>query len=188
MNKTKRLIFESAISVFSESGYNGSTMDEIASRAGVAKGTLYYHFSSKEDIFKFIIAEGMNIINEETEAATSQEENPIEKLKVLCRVELSLVYKNKDFFKVMLSQIWGEQVRQLELREVLHNYILYLKDYIEAAMDDGYVKNVEPTFVAYTLFGTICSASVYEMISKDKQDVDVVIDNLMKFILSGIGV
>ena len=52
MNKTKRLIFYSAIKIFSDLGYRGATMDEIASNAGLAKGTLYYHFTSKEEISK----------------------------------------------------------------------------------------------------------------------------------------
>ena len=55
MNKTKNLIFESAIKTFSESGYRGATMDDIASNAGLAKGTLYYNFASKEEIFNFIV-------------------------------------------------------------------------------------------------------------------------------------
>ncbi|MPM64998.1 hypothetical protein SDC9_111890 [bioreactor metagenome] len=44
MNKTKMTIFEAAIKTFSNSGYNGTTMDQVAEAAGVAKGTLYYHF------------------------------------------------------------------------------------------------------------------------------------------------
>ncbi len=188
MNKTKRLIFESAILVFSECGYNGSAMDEIASRAGVAKGTLYYHFKNKEDIFKFIITEGLNVMTEEIEEAINAEENPIEKLKALCRIELNLVYKYRDFFKVLMSQLWGEQVRQYELRDQIHNYIQYIEQYIKDAMDGGYLKSGETSFIAYTLFGTLCSASVYEMIHKDKADVEIVIDSLMKYILNGIGI
>ena len=55
MNRTKKAIFEAAINVFATSGYNGSTVDEIASKANVAKGTLYYNFKSKEEIFNFVI-------------------------------------------------------------------------------------------------------------------------------------
>ena len=62
MNKTKSLIFESAIKTFSESGYRGATMDDIASNAGLAKGTLYYNFASKEEIFNFIVEEGLQIL------------------------------------------------------------------------------------------------------------------------------
>ena len=55
MSNTKDAIFFAAIKVFSTNGYAGATVDEIAAVAGVAKGTLYYNFKNKEDIFKFVI-------------------------------------------------------------------------------------------------------------------------------------
>lgn len=186
MNKTKKQIFESAIKVFSERGYNGSTMDEVATRAGVAKGTLYYHFASKEEIFKFAITEGMNLINEETKAATRLIENPIEKLKTLCKVELKYFNNNKDFFKVLMSQLWGDHLRQHELRDIIHTYIKHLEKYIEAAFEGVPVIRSSFSFMAYTIFGTLCSASVYELLNKEDLDVDEIIENLMQYILKGV--
>ncbi|MDZ7543799.1 TetR family transcriptional regulator, partial [Clostridium perfringens] len=107
MNKTKRAIFESAIKVFSSYGYTGATMDEVVARAGVAKGSLYYHFKSKEELFMFIIKEGINLINEEIEEATNNIDNPYEIIKVSAKVQLKYVYENKDLFKVIVSQLWG---------------------------------------------------------------------------------
>ena len=52
MSKTKQGILNSAIKVFSTKGYDGATMDDVAIVGGVAKGTLYYHFKSKEELFK----------------------------------------------------------------------------------------------------------------------------------------
>lgn len=78
MNKTKRAIFESAIKVFSNSGYTGATMDEVVARAGVAKGSLYYHFKSKEKLLIFIIKEG---INEDIDKATKCMDNHYEIIK-----------------------------------------------------------------------------------------------------------
>ena len=49
MNKTKRKIFEASMKLFAEKGYDGTSIEEITSAVGVAKGTLYYHFSSKEE-------------------------------------------------------------------------------------------------------------------------------------------
>ena len=40
--------------------------------------------------------------------------------------------------------------------------------------------------MAYTFFGTLCSAAVYELINKDNTDVENVIENLMQYILTGI--
>ena len=188
MNKTKRLIFESAIKIFSSSGYNGATMDDIALSAGVAKGTLYYHFNSKEEIFKFIITEGMIVINEEIQEATKNETNPICKLRALCKVELNMVYKNKDFFKVVMSQLWGQDSRQLELRNVIQEYIKCLEGYIKEAMNGGVIKKSNSSFMAYTLFGVLCSASIYELMNEAAKDIDEVCENLMQYILNGIAV
>ncbi|MEE1815501.1 ScbR family autoregulator-binding transcription factor [Streptomyces sp. NPDC004288] len=48
--KTRRAILESAATVFAERGYERTTIGEILVRAGVTKGALYFHFTSKEDL------------------------------------------------------------------------------------------------------------------------------------------
>ena len=74
MNKTKKAIFNAAIKVFSIEGYDSATVEEIASEAGVAKGTLYYNFQGKEEIFKFVIDEGMKLIKNEVLDAIKDKE------------------------------------------------------------------------------------------------------------------
>jgi AcrR family transcriptional regulator len=186
VNKTKRAIFDSAIKVFSNNGYEGATMDEIASNAGVAKGTLYYYFKSKEEIFKYIITEGMNVIREQLEEEAQKFQDSLSKIKVLCRVQLNLVYQNRDFFKVIMSQIWGQEIRQMELRKSIEEYISYIEQYLKAAVDEGSVKKGETSFMAYTFFGTVCSAAVYELINKNIGNIDEIIDNMTSYILTGI--
>lgn len=188
MSKTKTAIFEAAIKVFSNSGYNGATMEEIALNAGVAKGTLYYHFKSKEEIFKYIIKEGMNIIKEQIDAVTRIKESPVEKLRDVFRVQLSMVYKNRDFFKVIMSQLWGQELRQLELREAIRKYISHIENYLKEAVKGECIRNGETYFMAYTVFGTLCSAAVYELINGEKNNIDDVIEKLMFYILNGISV
>lgn len=48
-------IMEAALELFSEKGYSATRLDEVAARAGVAKGTLYLYFDSKKDIFKKVV-------------------------------------------------------------------------------------------------------------------------------------
>lgn len=186
MNKTKRSIFEAAMRVFSIKGYDVATMDDMAQEAGVAKGTLYYHFKSKEEIFKYIITEGMVIVKEQLKEAADRENNSLSKLKVICKLQLELVYEKKDFFKMVMSQLWGQELRQLELRETIGNYIGNIENYIKEAIEDGLIKNGDPCFMAYTFFGTLCSAAVYELISKDKSNLDEISNSLMQYILHGI--
>lgn len=186
MNKTKNSIFESAIKVFSSNGYNGATMDDIALMAGVAKGTLYYHFKSKEEIFKYIVKEGMNKIRENVQESVDKEEDVISKLKALCKVQLDLVYKNRDFFKVIMSQLWGTELRQLELRDMVQKYIMLIETYLREAMDKGSIKKGNTSLMAYTFFGALCSTIVYEIINEDTVNIDEIIDNLTNYLLKGM--
>jgi len=62
MNKTKRKIFETSMKLFAEKGYDATSIEEITATVGVAKGTLYYHFASKEEIFNFLIEEGIKLL------------------------------------------------------------------------------------------------------------------------------
>lgn len=185
MNNTKRAIFDAAIREFSGNGYNGATMDNIAENAGVAKGTLYYHFKSKEEIFKYIITEGMELITEEVKEAADKERKDLDKLRAICKVQLSMVYKNKDFFKVVMSQLWGQEIRHLELRKVIKAYINTIEGYLISAVGQGAIKEGDTALMAYAFFGNLCSAAVYELINSDV-NVDEVTENLMDFILKGI--
>jgi len=186
MNETKKKIFVSAIKIFSRSGYEGAIMDDIAINAGVAKGTLYYYFKSKEEIFKYTINEGMNVILKQIEVATENEEDCLIKIRMLCRVQLSLVSENRDFFKVIMSQLWGREIRHIQIREVVQIYIDVIEKHLKEAIEQGVIKKSETSFMAYTFFGTLCSAAVYEIVNKDNLDVENVIDNLMQYIVIGI--
>ena len=186
MNKTKSAIFDAAINVFSKSGYEGATMDDIAATAGVAKGTLYYYFKSKEEIFQYVITEGINVLNEKITEAVSKVNSSIDKIKALCKIELKLVYEHRDLFKVILSQLWGQELRQIELRDIVKRYIMNIEGYLKNAMEDGSIKYGETSFMSYTFFGTLLAAAVYELINEDKSNPEEIEKNLTGFILKGI--
>lgn len=53
----RRAILDAALGVFAEKGYAGARMDDVAQRAGLAKGTLYLHFKDKEALFEGLVHE-----------------------------------------------------------------------------------------------------------------------------------
>ena len=59
----KDQILESALRVFKINGLEGTTMDEIAKEADFGKATLYYYFSSKEEIFVELLDRGWETIS-----------------------------------------------------------------------------------------------------------------------------
>lgn len=187
MNKTKNLIFTSAIKVFSINGYDRATMDGIASEAGVAKGTLYYYFKSKEEIFKYIISEGMKVIQEEIDEAVSKTDGEIERLRTVFKTQLSLVNRNRDFFKVVASQLWGKEIRQFELRDIVNNYINYIESFISTSINAKMIKKGNSMLITYLFVGILSSCSIYE-VSQNEENIDDIVDNVMNYILNGIGI
>ena len=188
MNKTKNLIFESAIKIFSESGYRGATMDDIAANAGLAKGTLYYHFASKEEIFNFIVEEGLQILQNQVIEVQDMNIGPIEKLIKICRIQLTFLYGYTNFFKVVMSQLWGNENRQDELRQKIRKYISEIEINIENAMENGQIKKGDTELIAFQFFGSLCSSAIYESIHIEKINLENIIDGTIKFTLKGLGI
>lgn len=188
MNRTKQLIFDSAIRIFSDCGYRGATMDDIASNAGLAKGTLYYHFPSKEEIFNFIVEEGIRILQNQVLDIQKIDINPIEKLIKISEVQLSFLYGYTDFFKVVMSQLWGNEKRQYELRHKIREYIKEIEVDIKGAIDEGRIEFGDSELMAYQFFGSLCTAAVYESIHIEKVDLDNIIRKTVEFTLKGLGI
>lgn len=186
MNKTKKLIFDASIKTFSRKGFHKSTMDEIAETAGVVKGTLYYHFKSKEDIFKFIIDEGIKLVEDEVKDRTRHLLNPVDKLRTVCQVQLELVMNYLEFFKTILGQMWGDEDRQRQLRDAFAKYFKIIEGYLREAADKGYIADGNIEIVAYNFFGVMTSSVVYSLIHKNI-DIDEFADTFIEFVMRGLG-
>lgn len=185
VNKTKKLIFDAAVKCFSKKGFHKSTMDEIAETAGVAKGTLYYHFKSKEDIFKFVIDEGMTVIVNEINDKTAKLDNPVDKVAAVCEVQFQMTIKYIEFFRTVLSQMWGDEERQLQLREALKKYFEVIEINLKEAIDKGLIEKCNVEVIAFNIFGVITSTVLYNNTHEDV-NFDELSDTVINFIMNGI--
>src|SRR5919107_3863885 len=66
---TRRALLDAARSLFAERGYHGAAAEEIVRRAGLTRGALYHHFEDKRDLFRVVVDEMEDEIDEEIEAA-----------------------------------------------------------------------------------------------------------------------
>src|SRR5262245_11050884 len=76
-------ILETAADLFGEFGYNAVRMEDIAARAGVAKGTLYLYFKNKDDLFLALILQRMTELFQEIREKASAASSPEAKLRIL---------------------------------------------------------------------------------------------------------
>ena len=70
-DERERLILQEGEALLVEKGYGETSMDEIATRVGVSKGTLYLHFASKEDLVLAIIEKNLRVFTDSMRALSS---------------------------------------------------------------------------------------------------------------------
>lgn len=176
MNKTKRKIFETSMKLFSEKGYDATSIEEITSVVGVAKGTLYYHFSSKEEIFNFLVEEGMKLLKNSIEIKTSRCSNTIDKLKAVSLIQLKAISKYENILTIVMSQTWGNEPRNIFCREKVIEYIDVIENIIKNGLKIGDIKEYNAGLLASEIFSLTCSTLIY----KRKINSEINIQSLYK--------
>ncbi len=97
-------ILAAALAEFSEKGFHSSTIDSIADRAGIAKGTVYRYFSTKEGLFTALKDDTMSEFIELAKRRLSGQENVLEIIESIIKIYLSFFEKNSAFFKVIIQE------------------------------------------------------------------------------------
>lgn len=130
---TKKRILETALELFAQSGYMGTSMSDIAKELGITKGALYKHYTSKQEILDSIV-ERMNKMDYERAEAYEMPETepngfaeaylhtPIEKIRAYAIAQFDYWTKEKfsaDFRKMLTL----EQYRDPKLAKLYHDYL-----------------------------------------------------------------
>ena len=162
MNRTKRKIFEIAMKLFSEKGYEATSIEEITATVGVAKGTLYYHFSSKEEIFNFLVEEGMKLLKNSIELKTSKCDTTKDKLKAIMLIQIKGIVKYESVLSIIFSQIYGNESRNQLCQEKVEEYVDVVKNVIDEGIEKGELNKCNSKFMAYTIFSLTSSIMMYK--------------------------
>lgn len=186
MNKTKRKIFDTAIKLFAEKGYSETSVEEITAVTGIAKGTLYYHFAKKEDIFNFLIDEGMKLLKNSIEIKTSKKNNAIDKLRAIVLIQIKTTVKYEELITLVLSQMWGKKERNIKCQKCVFEYISIIEKVLKEGIKNGEIRELDPETVATSIFGVICSSLTYKMRVGKEIEIDETCDKFFDTILSGI--
>lgn len=171
MNKTKRKIFETSMKLFAEKGYDATSIEEITATVGVAKGTLYYHFSSKEEIFNFLIEEGMKLLQNSIDIKTAKYENYIDKIKAIILIQIKIIVKYEDLITILLSQFWGSEARNQKCKMHINEYINKIEEIVKEGIEKKEIKQGNPKVIASEIYGLICSTLVYKVRIGEEIDI-----------------
>ena len=186
MNRTKRKIFEAAMELFANKGYDGTSVEEITSVVGIAKGTLYYHFSSKEEIFNFLVDEGMKLLRNSIEIKISNYNNTIEQLKAVILIQIKIIVKYENLITLVISQMWGKEERNLRCRECVFEYIKIIEEIIKNGIDKQEIYDGDPEAIASGIFGLTCSSLIYKLKTKREINIQDIYNEFSQYAVKGL--
>ncbi len=189
MNKTKRKIFETSLKLFSEKGYDATSIEEITATVGVAKGTLYYHFNSKEEIFNFLVEEGMKLLINSIEIKISKCDNVLDKIKAVSLIQLKAVKKYENLLTIVMSQTWGNETRNVFCKEKVIEYIEVIKNIVQEGVDNGDIVKCDSEILAAEIFSLTCSTLIYKRkVGLDEIDVQRIYSEYEKTLFNKISI
>lgn len=189
----EELILQAAEEMLAEKGYHETSMDEIAVRVGIAKGTVYLHFPSKEHLVMAIFERGIQKLVEGVEASIASEATPRAKMEAVLRFMYGSFFNNRvqALFSILgnnsgeLHRLFAEKKGHMHVQwEQLSARISLLLEQGKAA---GEFDTTIPTTVMLNAFFSLLVPKLNErLITEGQMSPDELIKHLGRLYFKGI--
>lgn len=187
-------IVAAAIEVFAEKGFRTATLEEVARRAGVAKGTVFVYFATKEELFRAVAQTVLSSnFGEASEASKAIADIPLQELVPLLLSKAATVGMSKTSGIVRtliaeakafpdLAQIWHD--------EVVAKVLSVLTSAIRRAQAQGLVCEGNARLYAFSILGPMLAALVFRQVFQNVEielpDMQVLALQHARLVLKGI--
>lgn len=187
---TRGHILLAAAHLFSQRGYEASTLREVARMANVKAGSVYYHFESKEQILDEVMNTGIQIIMRNVSEAVAAVPSGApfrERLKVAIRAHLrTMLTRDNDYANAYL-RIYGQlpPVIKRRSRQMRNTYGRMWYDMFRAAQDCGEIRpHVDLTLLTSFLLGGLNRSM--EWFNPTRDSLDGLIETILQSTLDGV--
>jgi len=138
IDETKDIIVNVANKLFSRFGFQKTSMDEIAKIARKAKGSLYYHFASKEDLFREVVSREMQSIKNQLSIIINSELIATDKLKNYLIKRMELFNNAANYHETLKADFYEHYLFIDELRNEFDKWEAdKLKIILEQGINEG---------------------------------------------------
>jgi TetR/AcrR family fatty acid metabolism transcriptional regulator len=166
-------ILKAAEKIFARKGFYLTTVEDIAKKAGIGKGTIYLYFHNKRDLFFSVLENKLDLLLKKIKKGIEEGKTASDKIKLAIEVHLKFLEENGDFFKIMqgfpegLKRELGERLKG-GLIERQSYYIEVIDKLIQEAIDKGEIRPLNSRKLAVILMGILHSLTVYWVSQKEK--------------------
>ena len=144
LEKNRRRLLEAAAEAFAEHGLAGANINAISVQAGLAKGTVYNYFASKEALFLAVVQEAFSRM--ETLEPPGDKETTRERLLALMTLDISWVKAYEGFAKVFVRESFSANPRFYpQILEAALPFIQAVQEALDRGVRRGEVRDDVPT-------------------------------------------
>ncbi|MBC2878753.1 MULTISPECIES: TetR/AcrR family transcriptional regulator [Streptomyces] len=164
--RTRRRLFEAAVTLIAEQGFSSTTVDEIAERAGVAKGTVYYNFASKTVLFEELLRDGIELLTvslrQAADATAARGGGRVDALDAMVRAGLDFIARYPALMQLYVAELWRtNRAWQSTLMQVRQKAIAVIEGVLAEAVAEGELSpEIDVPLTASALFGMVLVAAL----------------------------
>jgi AcrR family transcriptional regulator len=187
-SKTKNKILDAAIKVFATKGYHNARMDEIVEESNTSKGSIYFHFPSKEVIFFAVIEKFVNVLENNLNESLNEYEHGVEKVDAALRTCLNTFDKYRNLAKIFLVQAvgLGEAFEEKQM-EIQDRFAKLIKKQLDEAVSEMDIPPIDTEVAANIWMGAINDV-VIRWVRTGTPEPERAIPTLRTMLLRSIGV
>jgi len=180
---TRQRLFEAAVELIAEQGFSATTVDDIAERAGVAKGTVYYNFPSKTALFEDLLRHGVGLLTADFRAAVAGRP-PGEAVSALVRAQLEYIRRYRSFAQLLLSEMWRTNREWQQTLKLLRDEAIgVIADVLQSGVDSGeFAADLDVRLSSSALFGVGLVVSLDWLMFQPDRDIDDVESALLAIV------
>ena len=153
--RTKQRILDAAARLLADKGYEATTLDDVAEVARVSKGTIYYNFASKEDIFWAVVLPRVESSLEFINHVTREKLPPRDALRYLIQTGIQRVQDPAQRYIYFQEMLPLNDTMRKSLRDIERTYETGLANIIRAGQKTGEINEGDPRVMALIAIGTI---------------------------------
>ncbi|MEJ5300932.1 MAG: TetR/AcrR family transcriptional regulator [Thermodesulforhabdaceae bacterium] len=150
---TKELILSAALEVFAARGYHNTTVDDIAKKAGIAKGSIYRYFQSKEALFNEVLESRIESLDNSIQRIIREEGDIIQIIGKCVEAYLAFFENNQGIYQLLFREKSSSE-RQQYLKRAFKRLLPIRKKIFEASRK-GLFKPISFEFIFYGFMGFI---------------------------------
>lgn len=184
----REAILRSAIKVFAQKGYFNSKVADIAGEAGIADGTVYLYFKSKEEILHSVFDRAMEEFIAEGRREIAKIESAENRLRKIAELHLERLGSDRDLAIVFQVELRGSTKFMEEFSGGgFAEYLEIIRQTIEDGQKDGtFRKDLKPITVAKILYGALDEMVTNWILSKREYPLAPMANEVLKIFFGGV--